>query len=144
MPDFLVDTNVLVYALDANSPTKQVRASEWLEYLVASKTGALSSQSLSELSDVCLNRMRPRWHPQDISEHIQALLESFTVFPVTPGVVREALRGVGEHKLSFYDSQMWAVARLRELPNLLSEDLAVGSRIDGITIVNPFATRTPA
>lgn len=58
-------------------------------------------------------------------------------------VVLEALRGVQDHHLSFFDAQMWAVARLNEIPALLTQDMATGSTVAGVMIVDPFETPVP-
>jgi predicted nucleic acid-binding protein len=59
---------------------------------------------------------------------------------VTPAIVQEALRGVRDHQLPWFDAQMWAAAHLHQVPFLLSEDMAAGAKYDGVTIVDPFAT----
>ncbi|MBX3141310.1 MAG: PIN domain-containing protein [Trueperaceae bacterium] len=143
VPDYLIDTNVLVYALDGSRPHERARAVAWLDYLIATGAGALSTQALTEVARVCLGRLTPRWHPDDALEHVQSLARAFYVFPVTPAIVAEALRGVSRHKLSFFDAQMWAVARLNQIPALLTQDMASGAEMDGVLMVDPFATDVP-
>lgn len=140
---YLIDTNVLVYPLDGRDPDKGKQASAWLRLLAEEEMGALSTQALSELANVCLSRLRPRWTALEVSRHLEELGKVMEVLPLTPMVVREALRGTQEHRLSFYDAQMWAAARLYQVPYLLTEDMAAGSTIDGVTIVNPFHVRPP-
>ncbi|HZJ09192.1 MAG TPA: hypothetical protein VFD39_05815 [Trueperaceae bacterium] len=65
------------------------------------------------------------------------------VLPLTPAVVLEALRGVHYHHMSYYDAQMWAMARLHQVPYLLTEDMACGAMIDGVKIVDPFNLQPP-
>lgn len=144
MLDYLVDTNVLVYALDDRHPSQRERAAAWLEHLALEGSAALSTQALTELANVCLKRMQPRWSPTAVAAHLLALSRTFEVVPVTPGVVMEALRGVQQYRLSFFDAQMWAVAKLREIPVLLSQDLATGSTIEGVTFVDPMTMEIPS
>jgi len=141
--DYLVDTNVLVYALDAGDTTRHERARDWLTFLVEQENGALSTQALTELANVCLNRLNPRWEPSAVIAHLGDLSLTFDVLPVTTAVVSEALRGVQEHQMSFFDAQMWAVARLNQLPYLLTEDMATGATIDGVRIIDPFSLAPP-
>ena len=75
---------------------------------------------------------------------IDTLCGAFEVVPVTPAIVREALRGVRDHGMSHLDAQMWAAARLHQVPYLLTEDMAAGASYDGVTIVDPFAAPPPA
>lgn len=143
MADYLVDTNVLVYALDESDLPRQARAVTWLDHLLTTDSGALSAQALTEVANVCLHRLAPRWQVDRVSDHVQALARAFHVLPVTPAVVVEALRGVGQYQLSYFDAQMWAVARLHQIPALLSENMASGASLDGVLIVDPFTTETP-
>jgi predicted nucleic acid-binding protein len=46
---------------------------------------------------------------------------------------------VRDHKLAYWDSQLWATARLNQIPTLLSEDFSVGAALEGVRFVNPFA-----
>lgn len=140
MADYLVATNVLVYALDESSPAKRARAVAWLDHLLTTDSAALSAQALTEVANVCLHCLVPRWHTDRVSEHVQALARAFQVLPVTSAVVVEALRGASHHQLSFFDAQMWAVARLHQIPALLTDDMAAGASIDGVFIVDPFTT----
>ncbi len=134
---------MLVYALSTTSAEKQQRARAWLELLLATGNGVLSTQALTELANVCLHRMEPRWSPERVAEHVQALSRAFPTLAVTPAVVVEALRGVRHHQMSFFDAQMWAVARLNQVPAILTQDMATGTEIDGVLIVDPFG-REPA
>lgn len=51
----------------------------------------------------------------------------------------ETLRGVQTYQLSSCDAQIWATARLHQIPLLLSEDFNQ-STLEGVRIVNPFAS----
>jgi predicted nucleic acid-binding protein len=141
--NYLIDTNVLVYALDAGEPERAGRAREWLELLVAADQAALSAQALTELANVCLHRLDPRWSPAATLGHLSDLAQAVPVLPVTQSVVLEALRGVQDHQLSFFDAQMWASARLNQIPYLLTQDMASGATIAGVTMVDPFAVEPP-
>lgn len=142
--EYLVDTNVLVYALDAGDPTRRKRARDWLTFLVEQENGALSTQALTELANVCLSRLNPPWEPSVVNAHLRDLSLTFDVLPVTTSVVSEALRGVQDHQMSFLDAQMWAVAKLYQLPYLLTEDMATGATIEGVMIIDPFSLAPPA
>ncbi len=55
-------------------------------------------------------------------------------------VVLEALRGVRDHQLSYYDAQVWATARLNQVPVIFSEDFKPNATLEGVRFVNPFAS----
>lgn len=86
---------------------------------------------LAEFSNVLLRKFS---HPAaEVYAQVEALESAFTVLPLTEAVVLEAVRGVGAYRLSYYDAQVWAVAKLNQVPFVLSEDFQ-----DGVTFVNPF------
>ena len=141
---FLIDTNVLVYAIDRGQPERQATCRRWLSNLIDQDAAALSTQALSELANVLLNRVRPSWDPGRVIEHVGQLSRTMTVLPITPNVVLESLRGVEEHKMSYYDAQMWAIAHLHQIPYLVTEDMDSGAVIDGVLFVNPFDAEPPS
>lgn len=134
---YLLDTNILVYAVDAHDPTRQARANEVLRGVGRSREATLSTQVLSEFASVALRRnLLP--DPDAIVGQIQRLQRVFRILDVTPLVVLEAIRGVRDHRFSFYDAQIWAVARLNSIPVLLSEDFNPGASIEGVLFINPL------
>lgn len=135
----LVDTNVLVYAHDGSDTAKHRRAIEVLARLGSSATGALSAQVLAEFASVALRKLQPPMSPDAVYRQIERFETAFAVLPVTASVVLEAVRGVRDHQLAYYDAQLWAVAKLAQIPALLSEDFHAGATTEGVTFVNPFA-----
>jgi hypothetical protein len=65
---------------------------------------------------------------------------AFPLLPLTGPVVLEALRGVREHLLSYYDAQIWAVTRLGQVAVVLSEGFNPGAVLDGVSFTNPLDT----
>lgn len=135
---YLIDANVLVYSIDPREPGKRERAREVLRKVTSGGNAVLPSQALSEFANACLKKLRPSPDPATIEREVERLLLTFTVLPLTGPVVLEALRGVREHRLSYYDAQVWAVARLGQVPVILSEDFNPGSVLDGVRFVDPL------
>ena len=134
---YVLDTNVLVYALDRREPEKRDRAREVLRRVGASGA-VLPAQVLSEFANVCLRKLEPRPDPAAVQREVERLLLAFPVLPLTGPVVLEALRGVREHVFSYYDAQVWAVARLGQVGVVLSEDFNPGAVLDGVSFANPL------
>ena len=61
---YVVDTNVLVYALDRREPEKRERAREVLRRVGGAGTAALPAQVLSEFANACLRKLEPRPDPR--------------------------------------------------------------------------------
>ena len=53
-------------------------------------------------------------------------------------IILEAVRGVRIHQMAFWDAQIWASARLHQIPLIFTEDFNVGAVIEGVRFVNPF------
>jgi predicted nucleic acid-binding protein len=139
--DVLVDTNVLVYTYATAEPDKRARALETLDSLVLHGRGRISTQVLGEVFRVVTAKLRPRRNPGDALGDITTLARAWPVLPITPLVVLEAARGVRDHGLNYWDAQLWATARLNQIPLILSEDFAHGSVLEGVTFFDPFSHR---
>jgi predicted nucleic acid-binding protein len=139
MPPTLIDTNLLVYLYDQNQPGKQAQSHRVLEQLGLTHSGRLSVQALAEFFSVATRKLSPRLKPAEALEQINLFIRLWPVFDLTPMIVIEAGRGVRDHKLSYYDAQVWAIARLNQVPVVLSEDFRDGSILEGVRFVNPFS-----
>lgn len=139
MIDVLIDTNLLVYMYDLDEPEKQRQAVEVVQRVYEAETGALSAQVLSEFYNVATRKLTPPLSATRAETQVHALARIWPVFPITSEVVVEAIRGVRDYQLSFWDAQIWAVARLNRISMVLSEDFNPGAVIEGVQFVDPFA-----
>lgn len=139
MATILVDTNILVYAYDRNEFEKQGQAIETLNRLQITGSGRLSTQCLAEFFNAVTRGSAPMLTVEDAAQQVEWLARAWPVFDVTPQIVLEGIRGVREHRFSFWDAQIWAVARLNQVPVVLSEDFNPGAVVEGVRFVNPFA-----
>ncbi len=137
-PRYLLDSNVLVYTLDAGEPGKRERARETIRRVALAGSAALPVQALSEFSNVCLRKLSPPLAPEEVEREVERLSLAFPVLSLTALAVMEALRGVREHRFSYFDAQVWAVARLGQVPIVLSEDFNPGAVIGGVRFLDPF------
>ena len=138
MAAVLVDTNLLVYAWDPADALKQARAIATLDGLRSAGSGRLSVQSLAEFFAAITRGAKPRLTLAEATKQVEGLAASWPVLDVTPLVVIEATRGVREHQLAYWDAQLWATARLNQIPVIFSEDFAGGSVLKGVRFVDPF------
>lgn len=134
----LVDTNILVYAYDPANPLKQEKSIKVLDKLASSRAGALSVQVLAEFIVAVTRKIADPLDFEAARNSVENYLRSWTVFDLTGLIILEAIRGVREHRFSYWDAQIWATARLNQVPVVLSEDFASGSTVEGITFTNPF------
>ena len=135
---YLLDTNLLVYCFDEADAEKQARALEVLRHVGEVPTAALPAQVLAEFANVAMRRLEPPLSPDEVYQQVELYAQVFPIVPLTLAVVLEALRGVRDHQLAYYDAQIWAVARLSQIPVLLSEDFSSEATIEGVTFLNPL------
>jgi len=139
MSGVLIDTNLLVYIYDLSEPEKRQRAVEVLQRVRDARIGVLSAQVLSEFYNVVTRRLEPPLPPDEADGQLRALGRVWPAIPVTAGVVLEAVRGVRDYQLSFWDAQIWAAARLNQVGTVLSEEFDPRAVIEGVRFVDPFA-----
>jgi predicted nucleic acid-binding protein len=139
MPAVLIDTNILVYASDPADRPRQQRAVAVLKHLDETGAGRLSVQCLAELANVLTRGPRPLYRFADTLRIVESLVQVYPVYDLTPMIVLEAIRGARDYSLAYYDAQIWACARLNQMPVIFSEDFNHGSVLEGVRFVNPFA-----
>lgn len=132
-----VDTNILIYAHDADAPRKHGIAKGILRDLWDRRSGALSPQVLQEFYvNVTRKIATPLSRPV-----ARAVVDSYTVWCVdtTPAEIAAAFRIEDEARIGFWDALIVAAARKAGADRLLSEDLNAGQIICGVRIENPFS-----
>ncbi|TVR21808.1 MAG: PIN domain-containing protein [Ilumatobacter sp.] len=130
-----VDTNVFVYAFDADEPAKRAIA---LGVVRDTPDLVISTQVLGEFF-VAVTRKLAR--PIPVGDAVAAM-EELTTLPVVPTdltLVRSALATARMHQLSYWDALVVEAAATAGCDRLLTEDLADGAELRGVRIENPFA-----
>jgi predicted nucleic acid-binding protein len=135
----LADTNVLVYAVDAAESAKQQRAVSVLGFLEQRRLGVITVQVLNEFFVSATRKPTPPLSPEEAGALVTIYSRTWPVLDLTLSVTLEAVRGVREYRLAYWDALVWASARLNNIPTLLTEDGPTGATIEGVRWVNPFA-----
>lgn len=138
MDQVLIDTNILIYAHQPSETIKYDRSVQLLETLAKSGSGRLSAQILGEFLSATTRGRRPILSINDALRQATLLADAFPPFDLTGLIVLEAGRGVREHRLSYFDAQIWASARLNQVPVILTEDFTNGRRLEGVQFLNPL------
>jgi predicted nucleic acid-binding protein len=132
----LVDTNLLVYAIDPSDHEKRVLASGQLERMIESRTLVLSAQSLNEFYRVVTGRRRLMAR-EKAREFVQSL-SPFCVAPSGFPVTQQAWRIQDATNFGWWDCLLLGAASLARVTYFLSEDMQHEQRLFGMTILNPF------
>lgn len=138
---FTVDTNVLVYAVDAAAPDKRAIAHD---IITRGRTldMTLTAQAIGEF----LNVVRQR-HADRFDQAIKLAGHWSLLFPTAPTLPDHLLNGARlalRRKIRFRDSVMLEVARDDRVEILLTEDMQDGAEYDGVRLINPFAVTNAA
>jgi predicted nucleic acid-binding protein len=129
-----LDTSILVYAASANDERNATALS-----LVERAGRADCIQTLQSFGE-CFRvlTVRQRWPAENAIRAISGYLDTFTVVAAAAEDLAAAMTAVRDHKLSFWDSMLWATARRAGCRLILSEDQQNGRSLGGVRFVNPF------
>ena len=128
---YLIDTNILTCAQGAGARSEVTR-----QMILAG--GVISVQVLNEFAAVLRRKFSFEW--EVIAEAIADVRTALDpVRPIDVGIHTEAVSLARTHGFSIHDSLIIASALEAGCDTLLTEDLQTGRRIEGLTIVNPFA-----
>ncbi len=132
-----IDTNILIYAHDLDSGTKNKKASRLLHGLWENHTGVLSTQVLQEFY-VNITRKIPSPLSKSTARGIISNYMAWHVELNNPQTLLHASEIEERYQLSFWDSLIIAAAYQGGSDKILTEDLNHGQVIEGIMIENPF------
>ena len=134
----LVDTNILLYAYDLGEPEKQSQAVAVLDHLATLRLGVLTPQVLAEFFVNATRKLERPLTVEEVYDRIQNYLLSWEILDLSGSIILEAVRGVRTYQMAYWDAQIWASARLHQIPLIFTEDFNVGAVIEGVRFVNPF------
>jgi len=133
---FSLDTNILVYALDRQAGHRHVLAARIIDQAVLGNC-RLTLQSISEFyAAVARKRLVS---PTEAAAQAQDWLEMYPTVPASVTAVRTALATAAAGQASYWDALLIATAAEAGCTSILTEDLADGSRLLGVRILNSFA-----
>jgi predicted nucleic acid-binding protein len=133
-----VDSNILIYAHDADAGHKRHRAAEKLRELWESGTGRLSVQVLQEFY-VNATRKLPTPVSRSAAREVVSSYGAWVREPTTSDTVVRAIDIAEMAQLMFWDALIVASAEEMQATHIYSEDLNAGQTIAGVKTINPLA-----
>lgn len=130
------DTNILLYADDADAGARTGIARELLRRSMTERTGVISTQVLQEF--YVNARKKLQLDGAAARARIEVYL-GFDVVTVTPALVLAAVDLNRLDTVSFWDALVIRAAEQAGCDTLFSEDLQAGRRFGPVRVVNPFA-----
>jgi predicted nucleic acid-binding protein len=131
-----VDTNLLVYAVDAKAGLRHDRAENLIDRVVESGRGVLILQTLAEFYSVAVRKLGT--NPATARGLVNDLRAVLKVHAADESALDRAMIGVEGHRLSFWDAMLWATAEQAGVRYMLTEDFQDRRRLGGVTFINPF------
>ena len=132
-----VDTNVLVYAVDAGAGERHVSARNWMTTLWEREIGRLSIQVLQEFYVTVTRKLRPGLTTAEAQREVRALV-AWAPIEISPDVLERAWFIESRYGLSWWDALIVGSAQTLGCRALLTEDLQHGQQFDGLTVISPF------
>lgn len=131
-----LDTNILVYLFDHDSPAKQRCARVVLE--AEGSSAAVSTQVLQEFYVTVTRKLG---HPMPARDAEAAVheLAALEVVPVDAPLVLAGIARSRGDRLSLWDSLVIEAALQAGCGRLLTEDLQAGRRFGSLRVENPFS-----
>ena len=109
-----------------------------LAHLVRADQAVLSTQCMVEFYNTVTRRLPERMTGDLAFAQVERLTRLCRVLRMTPSAVLEGCRGSLQHQMSLWDALIWAVAKLNQVPYVLTEDAEHGRFLEGVRYLNPF------
>ena len=132
-----VDTNVLVYLFDADSPNKQSRAREILEQDGAGSYLVLSTQVLQEFYVTVTRKLGVPLAPEVAFQATKRFAQLHLVH-IDAQMLFDGIALSRKHTVSMWDGLILQAAIDSACCRLLTEDLQDGWDLGGLVVENPF------
>jgi predicted nucleic acid-binding protein len=135
---FFLDTNIFVYAFDAQGPAKARRASQLIRRAADTGEGVVSYQVVQEFFNVAFRRFAQPMSVPDAEQYLITVFRPLLAVHSSSALYIEGLRIAAKYRLSWYDCLIVAAALQSQCSVLFSEDLQHGQKIEDLRIQNPF------
>ncbi|WP_263366560.1 PIN domain-containing protein [Edaphobacter bradus] len=135
-----LDTNILIYAIDASAGRKHSVARS----LVLRAAAAHQPLMLQSLNELCAVATRKRFlDPAKIVAAVEFHRDAFPLIAANANDLTDAVSAHHDHNLPFWDALLWATARRAGCRLIVSEDFQDGRTLGGVLFRNPFAKKLP-
>lgn len=138
---WLVDTNILVYAVSPAETVKCPAARSFLKDLMARGQAAVAVQNCAEFLSAAALKPKSPLEISDAMTILNAWVAHMRVLSPNFETVEMAVGCIDRYQLSFWDAMVWAVAVQEGLEGVYSEDGPVGATIGGIRWRDPLKDR---
>lgn len=132
-----VDTNILVYAYNADEGQKHTQAAVLLQELWDQKIGVLSLQVLQEFYVIVTQKIEKPISSDEAKKIIEDYITAWEIVEPTTKTLLAAINN--KYQLHFWDAMIFAAAKEAGAKIIYSEDFQHDREIEGIRFANPFS-----
>jgi predicted nucleic acid-binding protein len=133
---FTLDTNVLIYAIDARDPARQPLAIAIVQ-AATGKDCILTNQAVCEVYSAATRRLH--LSPTDAADVCKDYLRLFSTVGYDKSDVERALNEAVAGRMAFWDALLVATADTAGCAVVLSEDMADGAKLGNAVVRHPFS-----
>src|SRR6202049_4278528 len=101
---YFLDTNIVVYSLDAGSPKKSAQATKLIRTAIETRGGIVSYQVVQEFFNVALRGFSKPMSAIDAEQYLSTTFRPLLSVHSSQALYGEALRVAGRFRLPWYDS----------------------------------------
>lgn len=138
---FFLDSNLLIYAIDAADRGKQAIAQKWIAKAHETGNGLVSYQVVQEWFNVVLRKAAVRLSADEAALIYHQLIEPLWRIQSSRELLDTALDLHRRDSVSWWDSLIVSAAIQGGCESIVSEDLQHDRKIRGVRILNPFRGR---
>ena len=139
---YFLDTNIFVYSLDRQNPSKAKIALSVIETHTFNRTGVVSFQVVQEFFNVALRKFKLPFDARQCELFLDGVCVPLLGVHSSVQLFERGLELMPKLRISWYDSLIVAAAAEAGCSVLYSEDLENGRRIGGLEIRNPFELKS--
>jgi predicted nucleic acid-binding protein len=133
---FGLDTNILVYAVEAGGGEKCRRAETIVRRAVATRRCVLALQNIGEFYTACVRKRRGS--PEAVASRAGDFGRLFETAAASMDAVRAALAEAAAARFSYWDALLLATLGRAGCAVVLSEDMRDGAALAGVVVRDPF------
>lgn len=133
---FGLDTNILIYAIEAGASEKGRRAELIVRRAVATRRCVLSLQNIGEFYSACVRKRRAA--PEAAAARAGDFGRLFATVAASMDEVHLALAEAAAGRFSYWDALLLTTLGRAGCAVLLSEDMQDGAALAGVTVRDPL------
>ena len=135
---FFLDTNIFVYSVDQQSPSKTKVARDLIRRAVDTEKGVVSYQVVQEFFNVALRKFAQPMSTADCEQYLAITFRPLLTVGFSVLLCGDALQIYGKHRNAWYEALIVVAALEAKCEILYTEDLQHGRTFGNLKVQNPF------